>query len=464
MNILVIGAGAREHTIVWKLLQSSRVRDVYVAPGNAGTAVIARNREVAADNIEGLVRTARQNDIDLTIVGPEIPLAQGIVDAFQAAHLPIFGPTRAAAQIEASKAFAKALMQRNGIPCAQGASFNDYEAALAYVTEMGVPIVVKADGLAAGKGVTVCFSYEEAQEALQSALVRRTFGAAGAKVVLEEYLEGPEVSLLAFSDGHTVIPMAPAADYKRAYDNDQGPNTGGMGAYSPPPYFGPAQIEEARRTILEPAIRALAEEGSPFVGVLYAGLMVTNRGLRVIEFNCRFGDPETQVVLPRLATDFLTVLEACVQGRLDTVTLEWDSQACVGVVLASEGYPAEYKTGFPITGLDQLADGIRVFHGGTASQPMRGNSGLRRLWATDLPGTTVAEQLSGEIQTGGGRVLTVVAMGQTVEEARQRVYQNIDHIRFEGAFYRRDIGMPSPAAAMLQSDLGALPPPGQASS
>ena len=278
-------------------------------------------------------------------------------------------------------------------------------------------------------------------QALEDALVRRTFGMAGASVVVEEYLEGPEASLLAFCDGKTVLPMTPAADYKRAYDYDQGPNTGGMGAYSPPPYFGQAQVDEAKRTILEPIVHALAEAGSPFVGVLFAGLMVTSRGLRVLEFNCRFGDPESQVVLPRLKTDLLSVVEACLQGQLDTITLEWDSQASVGVVVASEGYPREYKTGYGITGLDRLADGIRVFHSGTAARSMQNRDG-----GPNLPGGSAEERLSDEIVTAGGRVLTVVAMGPTLEETRERVYQNVDLIRFEGAFSRRDIGIPSGSA------------------
>ena len=436
MNVLVIGSGAREHAIAWKLAQSPRVRDIYVAPGNAGTAPVARNLPIQESDTNGLLRAARDNGIHLTIVGPEVPLAEGIVDTFQEQHMPIFGPTRNAARIESSKSFAKDLMQRHGVPCAQSQTFDRMDAAMAYIAEMGLPIVIKADGLAAGKGVAICFTHEEATTALEDSLVRRTFGMAGAMVVVEEYLEGPEASLLAFCDGKTVLPMTPAADYKRAYDYDQGPNTGGMGAYSPPPYFGQAQVDEAKRTILEPIVHALAEEGSPFVGVLFAGLMVTSRGLRVLEFNCRFGDPETQVVLPRLKTDLLSIVEACLQGQLDTITLEWDSQVSVGVVVASEGYPREYKTGYGITGLDQLADGIRVFHSGTATRPMQ-----------DRNVASVEERLGGDIVTAGGRVLTVVAMGPTLETTRERVYQNVYLIRFEGAFSRRDIGIPSGSAA-----------------
>lgn len=442
MNILVVGSGAREHAIVWKLLQSPRVKDIYVAPGNAGTGFIARNLEVKADDIRGLYRAAVDNTIDLTVVGPETPLAEGIVDTFQQSHMPIFGPTRAAARIEWSKAYGKELMQRCGIPCAQSATFSDVRAAQDYLYRTGAPIVVKADGLAAGKGVTVCQTYEDAVQTLEAVMVRKVFGDAGSRVVLEEYLEGPEVSLLAFSDGQTVVPMAPASDYKRVFDGDLGPNTGGMGSYSPPPFFGPGQVEAARQTVLEPAIRALREEGAPFVGVLYAGLMMTSQGMKVIEFNCRFGDPETQVVLPRLKMDLVDIVEACIQGRLEQLALDWDDQACVGIVMTSGGYPEQYKTGYPITGLERLDDGIRVFHGGTANQPLRANTGLRRLWATDLPQPSVAEVLSGHIQTTGGRVLTIVATGPTLEEARHKVYENVERIQFVDAYYRRDIGIP----------------------
>ena len=466
MNILVVGSGAREHALVWKLLQNPRVKDVYVAPGNAGTALISRNLPVQANDIGGLLRAAMFNQVELTVVGPEVPLSDGIVDAFQQSRLPIFGPTRAAAGIEWSKAFAKELMQRHHIPCAQGASFTALDEAREYLYRTGAPTVIKADGLAAGKGVTVCQTYEEAHEALEAAMLRGVFGAAGRRVVIEEWLEGPEVSLHAFTDGQTVSPMVPASDQKRAFDGDLGPNTGGMGSSTPPPFFGPEQVEYARRTILEPTVRALREEGSPFVGVLYAGLMLTPEGPKVLEFNCRFGDPEAQVVLPRLQTDLLDILLACVQGRLDALSIQWDDQACVGVVMASEGYPETYQTGFPITGLAHLDDGVRVFHGGTANKPLASNTGLRRFWAADLPKPSMEEILSGNFQTDGGRVLTVVATGSTLEAARRKTYANVERIRFQGAQYRMDIGVPPPSLSTPDlsgesAAAGELPAPGE---
>ena len=442
VNVLVIGSGAREHAIVWKLLQSPRVKDVYVAPGNAGTALIARNVNVQVEDLDGLRRTAIDNHVDLTVVGPEVPLAAGIVDAFQSGHLRIFGPTQAAARIEWSKGFAKELMQRHGIPCARSETFSDAVAARDYLYRVGAPVVVKADGLAAGKGVVVCQTLEDAEEAVDAAMRRMVFGSAGHVVVIEDYLEGQEVSVLAFSDGEDVLPMEPATDYKRAMDGDLGLNTGGVGSCSPPPFFGPDQARETRRTILEPAVQALKAQGTPFLGCLYAGLMMTDQGIKVIEFNARFGDPEAQVVLPRLQTDLLDILEACIDGRLGEIELKWDPSACIGVVMASGGYPEKYETGFSITGLDQLDDGIRVFHAGTAARPLPSNKGLDRLFAVGLPSPGVNALLSGDIVTSGGRVLTVVGMGDTLEEARQRVYANVARIQFEDAQYRTDIGAP----------------------
>ncbi len=441
MNVLVIGSGAREHAIVWKLAQNSRVQNIYIAPGNGGTALLGRNLDVQVDDILGLAAAARNNNVDLTIVGPEVPLSLGLVDAFQKLHFSIFGPTQAAARIEWSKSFAKDLMVRHGIPCAQSASFEDRAAAQEYVYRVGTPIVVKADGLAAGKGVLICHTPEEAEAALDFIFVRHAFGAAGSRVVIEEYLEGPEVTLMAFTDGETCVPMVPVSDYKRIYDGDLGPNTGGMGSYSPPPFFGHVQLEYAQKAVLEPTLRALREEGSPFVGVLYAGLMLTADGPKVLEFNSRFGDPETQVILPRLKTDLLDVFLACVNGKLSSLNITWDEQPCVGVVMASEGYPGPYETGYPITGLDQLDDGIRVFHAGTATQQMQSNSGLRRLWASDLPSASIEHLLSGNVLTSGGRVLSVVTCAPTLEAARQKVYANLDRIQFKGSYYRRDIGL-----------------------
>jgi len=462
MNVLVAGSGAREHAIVWKLLQSPRVKDVYIAPGNAGTGLIARNLPIQVEDHDGLRKAARQHQVDLTVIGPEAPLAQGIVDYFKQSGLRVFGPTRQAARIESSKAFAKDLLRRHGIPCAQGEGFTDPVAARDYLYRRGAPIVVKADGLAAGKGVVVCQTLEEAEQAVDAALSRRVFGNAGDTVVIEEYLEGQEVSALAFTDGECVLPMEPASDYKRALDADQGPNTGGMGAYSPPAFFGPELRSETLHLILEPAVRALKAEGCPFVGCLYAGLMVTDQGVKVVEFNARFGDPETQVVLPRLQTDLVDVLEACIDGRLSQIDLQWDPRPCVGVVVASGGYPELYQTGFPITGLDAMEDGIRVFHAGTAMRPLTANRGLRRLWATDLPSPGVDVLLSGDVVTAGGRVLTVVAMGDTVEEARLRAYNNVARVEFTGAQYRRDIASPEtmhpPAPGTAPQ--AALPPGG----
>ena len=452
MNVLVIGSGAREHAIVWKLAQSSQVRDIYAAPGNGGTALLARNLDVRLEDPAALLKAALDHRVDLTIVGPEVPLSLGVVDLFQQNQKRVFGPTQAAARIEWSKSYAKGLMERHGIPCAYGATFDDFATAQDYLYRAGTPIVVKADGLAAGKGVLVCHTPEEAQEALEAVMVRNVFGVAGNRVVLEEYLEGPEVTIMAFTDGNTVVPMVPASDYKRAYDGDLGPNTGGMGSYSPPPFFGPEQVEYARKTILEPVIRALREEGSPFVGVLYAGIMMTSKGPKVLEFNGRFGDPETQVVLPRLKTDLVEVIKACVDGTLGALSVAWDDQACVGVVLASEGYPDQYRTGFPITGLDQMDDGVRVFHAGTAPRQLQSNTGLRRLWATDLPQAPVDQLLSGNILTAGGRVLSVVATGPTLEEARRKVYANVPRIGFQGAFYRHDIGVPAKAPEWRQPE------------
>ncbi|MSQ11062.1 MAG: phosphoribosylamine--glycine ligase [Dehalococcoidia bacterium] len=442
MNVLVVGSGAREHAIVSKVLGSSRVRDVYVAPGNAGTAMIARNLRVQADDIEGLHRAALENHIDLTIVGPENTLAAGIVDRFRGTNFRIFGPSQAAARIESSKAFAREVMSRAGVPHAKGEAFSDVGQARAYLQQHGAPVAVKADGLAAGKGVVVALTMDQALAALDDAMVRRSFGNAGNTVVIEDFLEGPEVSLLAFSDGKRVVPMAPATDYKRAYDADQGPNTGGMGAYSPPPFFRPDQVVWVHQHVLQPVIDELAQQGTPYVGILYAGLMLTRDGIKVIEFNCRFGDPETQVILPRLQTDLVDIAEACIDGRLDTLTVQWSADPCVGVVMTSGGYPGPYETGYPITGLDELDDGVRVYHAGTEGVSLRENSGISRLFAQDLPALPLDQQLSGSVQTSGGRVLTVVASGPTVEAARALVYRNLKRIDFAGAHYRTDVGLP----------------------
>ncbi len=419
MRVLIIGSGAREHALAWKISQSLHVKKVYVAPGNAGTSLIEIGRNIPADlrDIDSLIKVALDLKIDLVIVGPEAPLAMGIVDQFQRQGIPIFGPTQNAARIETSKVFAKHLMQKYSIPCARGTAFSNYSDAMKYILDHPLPVVIKADGLAAGKGVTVAFTKEEAIAALTNIMKKKIFGDAGDSVVIEEWLAGREVSFLAFSDGKTVVPMVPACDYKRAFDNDEGPNTGGMGSYSPPGFFDSKLMNQTVETILKPAIEAMDKEGSPYKGVLYAGLMVTADGPKVLEFNARFGDPETQVILPRLKTDLVDILLAVLNAELDRLTIEWSPDACVGVVMASQGYPGNYKTGFPISGLDGVDRNILVFHAGTR-------------FGED-----------GKIYTAGGRVLTVTATGKTISDARDKVYQNLPRITFEGCYYRKDIAL-----------------------
>lgn len=417
MRVLVIGSGAREHALAWKIAQSPRVKEVYVAPGNAGTASIGYNIPADLRDIDSLTRIALDLGIELAIIGPEGPLAMGIVDRFERQGIPVFGPTQNAARIETSKVFAKHLMQKYSIPCARGATFSDYSDAMKYILGHPLPVVIKADGLAAGKGVTVALTKDEAITALTDIMEKKIFGPAGDSVVIEEYLAGKEVSLLAFSDGKTIIPMVPACDYKRAFDNDEGPNTGGMGGYSPPGFFDSTLLSQAVETILKPAIKAMDKEGGPYKGVLYAGLMVTAEGPRVLEFNARFGDPETQVILPRLKTDLLDILLAVVNTELHQLTIEWSADACVGVVIASQGYPGSYRTGFPISGLDSLDKNVLVFHAGT------------RLGE------------DGKVYTAGGRVLTITATGKTVADARRKVYENLPRITFEGCYYRKDIAL-----------------------
>ncbi len=352
------------------------------------------------------------------MVGPEAPLAEGIVDHFQRLGIPIFGPTKKAAEIESSKVFAKELMQKYNIPCAQSASFSEYAQAREYLEQQTPPIVVKADGLAAGKGVTVADSIPQALDALTNIMESRAFGAAGDRVIIEECLSGEEMSAFAFSDGKSVVPMVPACDYKPVYDGNQGPNTGGMGSYSPPHFFNPALANTVMETIMAPTVKALAQEGRPYRSVLYGGLMITREGPKALEFNARFGDPETQVTLPRLKTDLADIILAVINGNLDRIDVKWSDDACVGVVMASAGYPGSYQTGFPVTGLDKLDKDIMVFQAGTkvGSDP-------------------------GQVLTSGGRVLTVAAMGKTLAEAREKVYHNILRIHFEGCHYRKDIAL-----------------------
>lgn len=422
MRVLVIGSGAREHTLCWALSRSPNLSKLYCAPGNGGTASIAENVPLNPMDSGACADWAANNAIDLTIIGPEDPLCAGIVDVFAERGLPVFGPTAAAARIEGSKLWAKALMQRAGVPTADAAQFTDYAAASAWVkrraeTGGAFPLVVKADGLASGKGVFITRDEREAQQALDELMRDATLGAAGTSLLIEEFMEGVELSLFALTDGERVAPLAPACDYKRAYDNDEGLNTGGMGAYSPPKFATPELLAEIERRILRPTVAALAAEGAPFRGLLYAGLMITRDGPQVVEFNCRFGDPETQVVLPRLKSDLLDLCAAVAHGRLDSVPApEWMDEATCGVVVASGGYPGPYEKGKVITGLDTLDDDILVFHAGTA------------------------READGRLVTSGGRALTLVARGASVIEARERVYANIERVRFEGARWRSDIG------------------------
>ncbi len=418
MKILIVGSGAREHTLAWKVAQSPRVSQLYVAPGNAGTASLATNLDISPLKIADLAVTAEKLGIDLTIVGPEQPLADGIVDLFTKRGIPIAGPSAAATRIESSKAFAKQLMEKYGIPCASGGVFHSYNEAIDFLSTQQYPLVIKADGLAAGKGVIIADTPATAKNALNDIMKEKVFGSAGNTVVIEECLTGKEVSLLAFTDGETVVPMIPACDYKRIYDNDEGPNTGGMGSYSPPSFFDPALTEHVSSTILMPIIKGMAAEGIPYSGVIYAGLMLTPEGAKVLEFNARFGDPETQVILPRLESDLVDIFIAILENKLGNMNIRWKNNACVGVVTASGGYPDSYKKGLPITGLNALDENVLTFHAGT-----------------NLDGT------SGSIVTSGGRVLTVVACGHSIKEARDTVYNNISRIRFEGCFYRRDIAL-----------------------
>ena len=414
---MVIGGGGREHTLGWKTARSPQVERIFVAPGNAGTAAMAHNLSLQPSDVEALGRAAKDEGIDLVVVGPEAPLASGIVDYFDSLGIPIFGSTRAATQLESSKVFARELMQKYGIPCPQGVVFSSYPEASQHLSQQRPPIVVKADGLAAGKGTVVAKSVQEASKALSDIMQTKIFGSAGDRVIIDQYVVGREVSLIAFTDGKTVSPMPPACDYKRVWDDDQGPNTGGMGSYSPPGFFPPELVEKATNTVLLPTVRAMANEGITFKGVLYAGLMVADDRLLVLEFNARFGDPETQVILPLLKTDLVDILLAVIQGNLDQVNIEWSKDACVGVVMASAGYPGSYRSGFPIDGLDKLDEDLLVFHAGT------------KLGS------------DGKVYTNGGRVLTVVGTGKNLAEARAKAYCNLPRIKFSGCHYRKDIAL-----------------------
>lgn len=416
MRVLLIGSGGREHAMAWKLRQSPSVCELLIAPGNGGTAALGENVPIKAEDVAGLLHLALERRVDLTVVGPEAPLALGVVDAFEKAGLCVAGPSRAAAELESSKAFSKAFMQRHGIPTAEYRSFREFEPAVAYARSLPQPPAIKADGLAAGKGVVVADTYEEAEAAVRQMLVAREFGSSGDTVVIEERLVGQEVSLLAFSDGERVAPLIAAQDHKRVYDGDGGPNTGGMGAYAPAAVLTDTLRQDAIERVLEPAVRGMAAEGKPYRGVLYAGLILTNDGIKTLEFNCRFGDPEAQVLLPLLDCDLADVLQRCAEGRLDPLLVRWRAGACVCVVMASAGYPGRYSTGHPIYGIGQAeALGCQVFHAGTK----------------------VAD---GQVLTSGGRVLGVTATGTDLVEAIDLAYAGVRAISFEGAHYRTDIG------------------------
>ncbi|TMH40968.1 MAG: phosphoribosylamine--glycine ligase [Betaproteobacteria bacterium] len=416
MKLLVVGGGGREHALAWKLAQSPRVQKVFVAPGNGGTASEPGVQNVAPTETAALIDLCRREQIQLTLVGPEAPLAAGIVDAFRDAGLRIFGPTRAAAQLESSKDFAKSFMVRHGLPTARHRSFDNARDARAYIAAERTPIVVKADGLAAGKGVVVAATREEANAALDAMLVQRRYGAAGGRVVVEEFLEGEEASFIVMCDGTHVLPLATSQDHKRLRDGDQGPNTGGMGAYSPAPIVTPKVHARVMREIIQPAVQGMAQEGHPYVGFLYAGLMIDSAGNpRALEFNCRLGDPETEPILMRLKSDLLELVEHALAGTLERAEAEWDRRCALGVVLAAAGYPDEPRKGDRIQGLPAPAPDCRVFHAGTRLD-------------------------SGTLVTNGGRVLCVTALGDSLRIARSRAYEAIERIRYDGMQYRRDIG------------------------
>ncbi len=417
MNILVIGSGAREHAIAWKLAQSPRVNKIYTAPGNAGTASIAENLPIEASDIQGLVQAAINYNADLTVVGPEAPLAAGIVDHFVIRGMQIFGPVRAAAQIESSKAFSKDFMQRHKIPAAFSKTFSDYNEACSYVELQRFPLVIKADGLSQGKGVMICANLNEAKNTLKYIMQDKAFGDAGNSIIVEEMLAGRELSAFSFADAHYASSIATACDYKRIYDGGFGPNTGGMGSYSPPEFYTPQMGQQIYDTIVKPVIKELHDEHRPYKGMLYSGLMLTDDGPKVLEFNARFGDPETQVILPRLNSDLLEIMLSVSNNRLQQLEIDWALEACVGVVMASGGYPGKYQTGYPISGLEEVDNDIMVFHSGTSMDD------------------------EGNVLTSGGRVLTVAATGATLGDAREKVYDNIKKIHFKDCYYRKDIAL-----------------------
>ncbi|ACL71054.1 phosphoribosylamine--glycine ligase [Halothermothrix orenii] len=417
MKILVVGSGGREHALVWKLYQSERVERIFVAPGNDGMAELAEIVNIKSNDIKGLADWAEENGIDLTVVGPEEPLVNGIVDEFESRGLRIFGPDKKAARIEGSKVFAKSILKKYNIPTAEFEVFTTFEEALAYLKQAEYPLVIKAEGLAAGKGVFIATDKEKACQAVEKIMEKRIFGDAGQRIVVEDFLEGEEVSVLALTDGKTIIPMVPAQDHKPVFDGDEGPNTGGMGAYSPVPFVGSDLQHEVYENILEPTVRALNKEGIKYKGILYAGLILTDSGPKVLEFNARFGDPETQVIIPRLKTDLVDLIDAVIDEKLEGKRLDWDDRAAVCVVLASGGYPFDYDTGYRIKGLEQLAqyDNFLIFHAGTKME-------------------------DGHFVTDGGRVMGITVLGNGLIDAINQVYQAVEDIYFEDMHYRTDIG------------------------
>ena len=414
-NVLVVGSGAREHALAWKLAQSPDAGDVFVAPGNAGTAAAATNLPIGVTDFDAILSAIREHSIDLTVVGPEDPLARGLADVLNEQGHAVFGPSMAGAQIESSKTWAKEIMRSRGVPSGDARSFDNLAAALDFIYDTPLPVVIKADGLAAGKGVVICHDRQEAEATVRAMLEGQMFGEAGGRILVEEFLTGMEMSLLAITDGTTVVPLLPACDYKPVGTGDTGPNTGGMGAYCPPAAGSPELIDKVLQTVVKPVLDEMRNRGISYRGVLYAGLILTASGPKVIEFNCRFGDPEIQVILPLLESDLLAVCSAVAAGELHTIPpLEWHAGASVGVVLAAGGYPGAYRSGDVISGLDQLPDGSPVFHAGT-------------------------REVNGQQVTAGGRVLTAVGTGSTLREARDLAYRTADAVHFDGVYRREDI-------------------------
>lgn len=435
MNILIIGSGGREHALVWKLAQSHSTGRIYCAPGNAGIAQLAECLDTKADNLEGLLAIAHDKKIDCTIVGPEVPLSSGIADLFEQHNYPIFGPTQKAAEIESSKVFAKQIMSKYHIPTARFQVFEEYQEALYYLKTQSFPLVIKADGLASGKGVLIAGNRPEAEQALAQIMKEHRFGEAGKRVIIEEFLSGEEVSMLVFSDGKHVLPMIPSQDYKKIGDGDKGLNTGGMGAYSPAPFFSEKQQDWVINNVFQPIIRGMSKEGRVFKGVLYAGLILTSGGIKVLEFNARFGDPETQVILPRLETDLMEIILATINGRLDTIKASWKNNAAVCVVMASHGYPGIYQQGMIINGLENFKtkNDMTVFHAGT-------------------------KRMDSHIFSAGGRVLGVTAWAETLKKAIEKVYKGVNMVNFENQYYRKDIGQKGlyHTAVPVQDELNGL--------